>query len=259
MTALGPGFARHATGNYDRRRRSKNSSERSSNGSSRGSSSSSSSSSICHGLMFGDPRARAPYGRRDRRRLDQVIEQLRASTSGSALADCYAANVPIEVALPELAALLSPLGQGLVDRFGPLFGPAVPGTPALYLGAGGQRTPLHFDPTENLTAVMQGSKHFRLFPPAASLQLQPRGGYLAAAACWLSGVVPAVYSDVDAWRSHGSPRPLDVEVRAGEVLYLPPGWWHAVAGSQAPNVTLVFGFAPGISKGARYFRRLLPI
>mmetsp|Transcript_22133 Transcript_22133/g.69920 ORF Transcript_22133/g.69920 Transcript_22133/m.69920 type:complete len:106 (+) Transcript_22133:263-580(+) len=43
MTALGPGFARHATGNYDRRRRSKNSSERSSNGSSRGSSSSSSS------------------------------------------------------------------------------------------------------------------------------------------------------------------------------------------------------------------------
>ena len=36
-------------------------------------------------------------------------------------------------------------------------GDAVPFTPAMYFGAGQQRTPLHFDPTENLTVALQGS------------------------------------------------------------------------------------------------------
>jgi len=207
-------------------------------------------------LTFGDPRSSAPYARRDRRRLDSVLDELCAV--GERRAGCYAANVPVGAVLPELATLLEPVSQHLTTRFGQLLGPQVPGTPSLYLGAGGQRTPLHFDPTENLTVVLQGSKLFRLFPPTASDGLQPRGGFMAASACWLRGIVPAVYSDFDAWAPGAAPHARDVTVRAGEALYLPPGWWHAVAGSEDPNMSIVFGFAPSVAKGARYFKRWLP-
>ena len=48
--------------------------------------------------------------------------------------------------------------------------------------------------------------------------------------CWLHGVVPAVYSDLDAWQLlDGSDIPcLEADVKAGEALYLPRAWWHAV-------------------------------
>jgi len=200
----------------------------------------------------------------DRRPLGDVVDELqRAGSEANENMDqqrevgIYAANVPIEHILPEFAELLRPISTGVAHHLRSAFGPQVPGTPSLYLGAGSQRTPLHFDPTENLTIVLQGTKLFRLFPPSASSQLQPRGGLLAAAACWTAGVVPAVYSDFDAWMAtSGRPAAADVVVRAGEVLYLPPGWWHAVAGSAEPNVTVVFGYAPSEAKGARYFQRL---
>lgn len=165
----------------------------------------------------------------------------------SASSGFYAANLPLQTVLPELAEHFLPMEELVLGRYGPAFGqPPVPGTPVLYLGAGRQRTPLHFDPTENLTAMLQGSKRFRLFPPAASLQLQPRGGALAAFICWLRGVVPAVYSDIDVWGLSPLelPRFVDVVLDPGEVLYLPAAWWHAVEGSPEPNASLVFGFAP---------------
>lgn len=34
----------------------------------------------------------------------------------------------------------------------------------------------------------------------------------------------------------------------GEALYLPAGWWHAVVGSQEPNMAIVFGYAAGTEK-----------
>merc|ERR1719235_1726157 len=106
--------------------------------------------------------------------------------------ECYAANLPIDFRLPELAPHLLPVieiiekaARGSASSPVPL-GARIPGTPVIYLGAGMQRTPMHFDPTENLTCVLQGSKHFRLFPPWASSQLRPNGGFLAACACWFS-------------------------------------------------------------------------
>lgn len=206
------------------------------------------------GLTFGDARARAPYRSVERRSLASVIDEFDAAAAGSSAAGCYVANVPIERELPEFGELLRPFSEEVLERLGPHFGPAVPGTPALYLGSGSQRTPLHFDPTENITTVLQGIKHFRLFPPQAWPYLRPRGGMLAAAVCWLHGVVPAVYSGFDAWVAEegcaAQPWAVDTVVKAGELLYLPPGWWHAVAGSAEPNVTVVFGFAPSEEKVA---------
>eukprot|EP00747_Dinoflagellata_sp_TGD_P210150 gnl/TRDRNA2_/TRDRNA2_83467_c0_seq1.p1 gnl/TRDRNA2_/TRDRNA2_83467_c0~~gnl/TRDRNA2_/TRDRNA2_83467_c0_seq1.p1 ORF type:complete len:342 (-),score=55.37 gnl/TRDRNA2_/TRDRNA2_83467_c0_seq1:57-1082(-) len=229
------------------------------------------------GLVFGDARKRSPYAHAEMRRLDTVLDELLSTAADGELSrsrplSCYVANVPIEPQLPELHNRLAALrdfaaDKAGLDRPGTAFGEAIPGTPVLYLGAGGQQTPLHFDPTENLSVVLQGSKHFRLFPPSASTRLRPKGGTFAALVCWWAGVVPAVYSEVDAWAPMGSPEgpldgggpaPLDVVLQAGEILYLPSAWWHSVIGSPEANMTVVFGFAPCPSKGAIYYRRWLP-
>lgn len=209
-------------------------------------------------LTYGDTAKRALYSRMDRWRLYRVIDEVQsvsAACKGTGEVrpmQCYAANVPIEVRLPELAPHILPIIEAVegASLRAPL-GSAVPMTPVLYLGAARQRTPLHFDPTENLTAVVQGSKKFRLFPPSASLHLRPHGGSFAAAACWFQGVVPAVYAARDPWASDAVDMPwsLDVQVDAGEVLYLPVAWWHAVEGSLEANVSVVFGFEPSESKG----------
>eukprot|EP00434_Breviolum_minutum_P023471 symbB.v1.2.020704.t2/scaffold1760.1/size102730/2 len=124
----------------------------------------------------------------------------------------------------------------------------------MYLGAGQQRTPLHCDPTENVTLVLEGRKRIRLFPPWAAVHLQPIGGWWAAASCWLSGVVPAVYGAADPFTpSEATPEAMDIHLGPGDALYLPCGWWHAVVGSQEPNMAIVFGYAPSEIKGARYF------
>jgi len=220
---------------------------------------------------FGDGRARAPYARSEFRRLAEVIDEIRDATVASAVGHgrditvrrptCYAACLSLAHVLPELAEELRPLNELVYSQLdlAPL-GPPTPGTPVLYLGGGGQRTPLHFDPTEALNVVLQGEKHFRLFSPAMSSQLHANGGSLAAAFCWLYGIVPTVYSGLDAWAppgagAHRLPEPLDVVIRAGDALYMPPGWWHAVAGSAEPNISIVYGFSPCSSKGAKYYRR----
>eukprot|EP00928_Gymnodinium_smaydae_P093952 TRINITY_DN7834_c0_g1_i1.p1 TRINITY_DN7834_c0_g1~~TRINITY_DN7834_c0_g1_i1.p1 ORF type:complete len:343 (-),score=53.93 TRINITY_DN7834_c0_g1_i1:10-1038(-) len=205
-----------------------------------------SSSSSERGATYGDAASPSPYKRSERWELSRALDSL--------CGGCYIANVPLEGSLPELYDQLQPLVQKVDSLGGSSFGPAADGTPALYLGASGQQTPLHFDPTENLTIVLQGAKRIRLFAPSASPFLQPRGGRAAAALCWLNGVVPAVYSGLDAWSSE-APRAeaVDITLHAGDLLYIPAAWWHAVVGSEEPNVTVVFGYAPSASKGARYY------
>eukprot|EP00929_Paragymnodinium_shiwhaense_P119303 TRINITY_DN91199_c0_g1_i1.p1 TRINITY_DN91199_c0_g1~~TRINITY_DN91199_c0_g1_i1.p1 ORF type:complete len:335 (+),score=23.07 TRINITY_DN91199_c0_g1_i1:105-1007(+) len=214
--------------------------------------SSSSQDASTAGTTFGDARASAPYSRRDQRLLRDVIDSLTELSSGREVqkggaghADCYAANVPMPLVLPELDDHFRDFGEKLSAGPGSVFEVALPGCPSLYLGAGEQRTPLHADPTENLTVVLQGSKTFRLYPPAAWPFLNPVGGTLAAMLCYYRGTVPSIYCDFDAWRSDSEGPPcLEVQLKAGQALYLPSMWWHAVSGSLDANVSLVYGYHP---------------
>lgn len=206
---------------------------------------------ICNPL-FGDGSKASPYAESENRLLAHAVKNLLAVASNesddTAMPDCYPANVPLDC-LPELQVQLKPLSDYIMKNFAGSFGPSVPGTPVVYLGAGGQQTPLHFDPTENLTLVLQGMKSFRLYPPSSSSQLQPQGGWLAAAFCWHHGFVPAVYSKLDPFKEVVNLPPcIEFKLHAGELLYLPSAWWHAVSGSKDANVTVVFGFSPDFSK-----------
>eukprot|EP00435_Cladocopium_sp_Y103_P021177 s1168_g5.t1 len=202
---------------------------------------------------FGDVRKKMPYEDVDVLDLKDAIDEFCSERAEGPR--FYAASVPLARDLPELAEQLSPLREALEEALHLSVGPPVPNAPVMYLGAGEQRTPLHCDPTENITLVLEGAKLFRLFPPHAAPFLKPLGGWFAAASCWLSGVVPAVYCARDAFATlpEGTPEPLDLQLKPGDALYLPCGWWHAVVGSKEPNMAIVFGYAPSETKGARYF------
>ncbi|CAJ1415098.1 unnamed protein product [Effrenium voratum] len=102
---------------------------------------------------FGDVRkGKAPYEDAELAVLKDVIQELTTSQA----ARRYAASVPLDRDLPELAALAEPLRSHWAKLL-EVLGPEVPNTPVMYLGSGEQRTPLHCDPTENITIVVQAA------------------------------------------------------------------------------------------------------
>ncbi|KAF7332214.1 Jmjc domain-containing protein 7 [Mycena kentingensis (nom. inval.)] len=100
----------------------------------------------------------------------------------------------------------------------------------------------HLDPYENIYYVVRGTKHFTLLPPTESFCLQER---LYPHATWTRPAPDApltILSSAGAppvrWASITNPdnpanlpveaHPVQITVHAGEMLYLPPGWWHHV-------------------------------
>ena len=156
----------------------------------------------------------------------------------------YGARLPVAELLPELLEDVAgaEASQAMPARLAAAcFGPAQRSNPVCYVGAGGQATPLHFDPYENLLCVVEGAKHLSLFHPADAPLLSPAGERNTA----------CVYSRVDvstaaaASRQHGAfarAQPHVATVRRGDLLYLPLGWWHAVRGSQECNISVNFWF-----------------
>lgn len=93
----------------------------------------------------------------------------------------------------------------------------------LWISPKGTRTALHFDAVENLNLQVQGSKSFLLFPPCVkNMYCYP----LNSQAAYVSSLDPRDH----AHKSNVFPYESGVEVvlNAGEMIYLPYGWWHQI-------------------------------
>lgn len=122
-----------------------------------------------------------------------------------------------------------------VDRFAGLFGDPHAKGIFSYVAPAGAVTQTHFDPVENLMVVLQGSKRLRLFPPRCARNLEPSNAPIFT----VSGIDAPPFSDAFL-RDPGLRNDcLDVTVNAGDILYLPAGWWHAVM-SLEPSIILNF-------------------
>lgn len=157
----------------------------------------------------------------------------------------YGARLPVAELLPELLEDVTgpAASQAFPARLAACFGPPQRSNPVCYVGAGGQATPLHFDPYENLLCVVEGAKHLRLFHPADAPLLSPAGERNTA--CVYSRVDVTSTAAAAASRQHGAfarAQPHVATVRRGDLLYLPLGWWHAVRGSQECNISVNFWF-----------------
>ena len=116
--------------------------------------------------------------------------------------------------------------------------------PAIHFWIGKQTTtPLHFDFTENLFAQVHGSKRFILFSPQDTDSLYPFS--LAAAMPHLSHV-DASAPDLARFPAFAKAMALEADLQAGDVLYLPPFWWHQVI-APAFSISVNFWWKPSLA------------
>ncbi|MFP5245535.1 MAG: cupin-like domain-containing protein [Thermoanaerobaculia bacterium] len=114
--------------------------------------------------------------------------------------------------------------------------------------------PLHYDPTSNLHGIVYGGKRFTLFHPNQSSNLYP---------CSMFSTVPqmsrASLSEPDYARFPRlkKAQPLVVDLRPGDMLFLPAGWWHQVD-TPGPTISIDFPWQKNTRNIARPFLRLIP-
>jgi hypothetical protein len=129
----------------------------------------------------------------------------------------YVRCAPLEAAHPELRGDLD------LDWLEAYCGPERSGPLQFFMGGKGTRTPLHSEFCGNVMIQVQGSKRWLLYPPDTLLYLDPAARRM-----------PYFYSDADPYAPEGAP-PLfaradrwEATVEAGDVLWVPPFWWHDV-------------------------------
>lgn len=141
----------------------------------------------------------------------------------------YAANLSVTQNLPQLFA----------DIEQPSFQPHAPKRTAFWLGPAGTGTRLHYDPYDNILAVIRGRKRFHLFPPCDVNQMYP----FPAFSRWghFSRVDPT-HVDRDRFPNWPHHHRIECEIQAGEILFLPHGWWHQVE-NETQVIALNFFYA----------------
>ncbi|MEX2216140.1 MAG: cupin-like domain-containing protein [Phycisphaeraceae bacterium] len=148
----------------------------------------------------------------------------------------YAAQVPLAETLP---ALLTDIRQ-------PDFHRPQTNKIAFWVGAKGTGTHLHYDPYDNIMAVVRGTKRFVLFRPGQFGRLYP---YPAFSRWGHFSQVDVNAPDLARFPRYARAEPITCVVSAGQALYLPHGWWHYVVNE---DLTIAVNFFYRIS----FLRRL---
>lgn len=107
----------------------------------------------------------------------------------------------------------------------------------LWINRGAVRSRMHYDGYDSLLCVLRGRKRLQLLPPRAAA-----AGLIAPAAAHGLSPNQLARSAVLAGRALARARPYECTLEAGDVLFIPRGWWHQV-GSAAETVALSFAFA----------------
>lgn len=120
----------------------------------------------------------------------------------------------------------------------------------LWLSGSGLTVGLHFDPAENLNFQLRGRKRFTLYPAGI------RGYYplpMFSQTAHISGVFrDGPQPDLTKFPAFDPRKAIEVELRTGDVLYIPAYWWHQVDSLDVENVNLNFWWWPPLSKRLRH-------
>lgn len=92
-----------------------------------------------------------------------------------------------------------------------------------WFGPAGTVSPAHTDPYHNLLAQVVGAKAVRLFSPEQTPCLYPHRGLMRN-----NSRVDPKAPDLARFPLFAHARPLHCVLGAGEILYIPPLWWHHI-------------------------------
>jgi hypothetical protein len=118
----------------------------------------------------------------------------------------------------------------------------------LWIGGTGCWSPLHFDRADNLMCEVAGTRRVRLYAPEQGAALYP----VFAVGTVDDEVTPGHFSMVGDVRHADLARfpdfagitpAVDVELGAGEMLYVPAYWWHFVEITSGPAILVNFWYA----------------
>ncbi|BAT90800.1 hypothetical protein VIGAN_06208600 [Vigna angularis var. angularis] len=115
-----------------------------------------------------------------------------------------------------------------------------------WFGPAGTVTPLHHDPHHNILAQVVGKKYIRLYSSSLSEELSPHSGTM------LSNSSQVV--DLDDVDERKFPKVQELEfvdciLEEGEMLYIPPKWWHYVR-SLTTSFSVSFWWSEGDNSDA---------
>jgi hypothetical protein len=156
-----------------------------------------------------DPRYDIRFARHaERMRMADFVDRVLARPHSN---DVYLIANNHNLARPELAPLFADIVQP--DYLDPT---RVVGSSALWFGPGGTITPLHHDTSNILLCQVLGTKRVLLVDPTEpALLTRANGVYCELDAAGVRAELPEV-------------RVIEVELAAGEALFLPLGWWHEI-------------------------------
>lgn len=112
----------------------------------------------------------------------------------------------------------------------------------LFVGAAGTITGLHRDFPENLFAQVYGHKRFTLVPPDEKKFVHK---YPLLSKLPQASPVDAEQPDYAKHPRFRNAHPITVELKAGEMLYLPSSWWHQVR-SLDQNISINWWWPNGL-------------
>jgi Cupin-like domain len=163
------------------------------------------------------PATDGPYATRKGRRQDVSVREAVEQTLHHEDSAGYLIGTEMYSRLPQLLDDLKfphfQVSERLVKRL-------------FFMGARGCYTQLHYDRAENMHAVFRGRKRWQLWSPRRTPELRPTD----------LEFVWSVTSGLDLGNARfreaselglGAPD-VDFVLEAGEILYLPYGWWHRV-------------------------------
>jgi len=101
-------------------------------------------------------------------------------------------------------------------------------TPRLWLGPKGATTPLHKDITDNFSYQLFGNKRWVVFPVRDFMSLYMKEVDREKFPDFSTSSVDIRKPDLVKFPLFSKAVPLEFEVKAGQVLYLPAGWAHFV-------------------------------
>jgi hypothetical protein len=150
----------------------------------------------------------------------------------------YLRNVHLEKFLPELCADVSPMPEYLSPNW--LEGPFTQllesrlhgGRCELYIGGSGGKFPmLHYDTWHIHTFLAQiyGVKEYTIFAPDQAPYLYAKGNS--------SQINDPHNVDLAKFPLYANATPIRFELRPGEILFVPAGWWHTTR-IVTPSITI---------------------